>query len=393
LSGKELEQYRINQLRKQYLIPKTQLSLFQIIKTHLGLHSTNYWTPYLSLYARIGDYDPKVVFDALNQGNQLVRMHAFRRTVFVVHTSNLSLLIQAMGPLLYKFARKAPDIKNMSEEELDNKIDTLCKVLEEQPLLTRNIKGVVPKIAPNLRSIIYIAHSKGKIVRATARHAKSTQTTLASMSKWVPEMVKNDYSHETALLELINNYIRVYGPVTDKDIAWWTGYSRKYLHNIIESLKKTLITFDIGKTLYLMDNEDYERCQSADPITEPLITFLPYEDHFPKAYRERSWYIDNTMGEKVYPRNAKAFWPSPAITTPNVPISRGMNQSGEIRPSIWLNHQIIGRWELDPLEKKSDGFRVVMELYQDVSSTIETIVEKKRTQLEDFINKRLIPIS
>ena len=120
MSDNELERFRINQLRKQHLVSESQISLFDIIKTHLGLHSTNYWTPYLSLYARIGEYNPKKLFNALNQGNQLVRIHAFRKTVFVVHISNLSMLIQAMGPLLYKFARKAPDIKNMSEEELDS---------------------------------------------------------------------------------------------------------------------------------------------------------------------------------------------------------------------------------------------------------------------------------
>jgi hypothetical protein len=213
------------------------------------------------------------------------------------------------------------------------------------------------------------------------------------MSKWVPDMAINDYSHETALLELINSYVRVYGPVTDKDIAWWTGYSRKYLHDVLESLKKMVTTFDIGKTQYFMDNDDYEGCQSADPPPEPFITFLPYEDHFPKAYRERSWYIDNTIGEKIYPRNAKAFWPSPAITTPNVPTSRGMNQSGEIRPSIWLNHEIIGRWELNSLGKKQDGFKVVMKLYCKITPTIKALIQEKRENLENFINELLLPIS
>lgn len=64
-----IEQLRVNQLRKQYLLPEKQVSFFDIAKTQLGLHSTNYWTPYLSIYARLGDYNPKKVFSALNKGD------------------------------------------------------------------------------------------------------------------------------------------------------------------------------------------------------------------------------------------------------------------------------------------------------------------------------------
>lgn len=393
MSGLTDDQLRFNLLRKQYLLAEEDLIYSDPAKTHLGLHSTDYWTPYLSVYARIGDYDPKIMFDALNKGDQLVRIHAFRRTVFVIHTDKLPVILQAMGPLLYKFARKAPDIKNMTEEELDKKIAIICELLEKQPLPTREIKKQLPELAPNLRSILYIAHAKGKITRATAKHAKSTQTSLASMKKWVPDFNLDTLSHKQALSMLISNYIRAFGPVTEEDIAWWTGYTRKYLREILETIKESSIVFEKGKSEYIVNKEDYEDALSINLPSEPIITFLPYEDHFPKAYRNRSWFIDTKLEEKLFPRNKKAFWPSTPSSTPNIPITSGMNQSGEIRPSIWLDSKIIGRWELDPLGKKADGFKVVMNLYHKVSSAIEEIISNKRENLEDFINERLLPIS
>jgi hypothetical protein len=67
-----------------------------------------------------------------------------------------------------------------------------------------------------------------------------------------------------------------------------------------------------------------------------------------------------------------------------------MNQSGEIRPTIWLDGQIIGRWELDKVEKE---IHVVLSLYTNVSKDIQDLVETERQKLEKFVNQRLLPIS
>ncbi|MGY5852224.1 MAG: hypothetical protein RTU92_01500, partial [Candidatus Thorarchaeota archaeon] len=64
-----LDQLRMNQLRKQRLLGDHELDFYDIAKEQLGLHSTDYWTPYLSVWSRIGDYDAKSVFSSLNSGS------------------------------------------------------------------------------------------------------------------------------------------------------------------------------------------------------------------------------------------------------------------------------------------------------------------------------------
>ena len=69
-----------------------------------------------------------------------------------------------------------------------------------------------------------------------------------------------------------------------------------------------------------------------------------------------------------------------------------MNQSGEIRPSIWLDGQIIGRWELDKVEGEKK-YQIVWSVYQPISDEIKEIIEIERLKLQKFINHRLVPIS
>jgi hypothetical protein len=64
--------------------------------------------------------------------------------------------------------------------------------------------------------------------------------------------------------------------------------------------------------------------------------------------------------------------------------------TGEVRPSIWLNGSVIGRWEMD------DGGglkKVVTSLYSKTTKQQEMRIEQVRKQLEDFINSSLMPIS
>lgn len=98
-----IEQLRWNQLKKQSVFGEERPNFYELAKSQLGLHSTNYWTPYLSAWARIGDYDTHDVFKSLNSGKHLLRTHAFRLTVHVIHQDNFPMIIRAIGSRLYKY--------------------------------------------------------------------------------------------------------------------------------------------------------------------------------------------------------------------------------------------------------------------------------------------------
>jgi hypothetical protein len=85
---------------------------------------------------------------------------------------------------------------------------------------------------------------------------------------------------------------------------------------------------------------------SIDQPSDHLVWFLPYEDHFPKVFILRQFYIDDETEEKLLPKSIRHYWP-PEMTPPPENDNRGHIAAGQIRPSIWLDGKIIGRWEME----------------------------------------------
>jgi hypothetical protein len=380
-----LNQLRINQLRKQHLLAEESLSYKEVIKNQLGLHSTNYWTPYLSIYARLGDYNTNDVFQALNKGNELFRINCFRLAVFVVHAENLSMILRSTGQALFNYYRKAPPLRVLSEEEIEEVIEKIRVSLKEKPKNLRDLKKEIPELASNKHFILRLAMARGEVVRASTKNAKTTLTSYGLLQKRCSNLNLDKIAESEARLQLIYKYIERFGPVSENDISWWLPLSKTSTKEIISNLSEEITSYEVDSTRYWLEKKDYEIASSLDQQHDEIITFLPYEDHFPKAYIDR-WYVDQELKQRLLPRSYKSYWPEKPLKI----IKTGPNTSGEIRPSIWLNENIVGRWELD---KTNEGYKIVMSVYRKLKNDQLSLIEEKKNHLENFINEKLVPIS
>ncbi|MGY5854988.1 MAG: crosslink repair DNA glycosylase YcaQ family protein, partial [Candidatus Thorarchaeota archaeon] len=132
------EQLHWNQLRKQFLLDEKPSDFYQVAKAQLGLHSTDYWTPYLSVWARLGDYDAKKVFESIDNGRSLIRTHAFRTTLHVIHIDNLSMILSATGPALFRAYRtdKYRKMDQLSDKDIESMLNQVKSILDDGPLRT-----------------------------------------------------------------------------------------------------------------------------------------------------------------------------------------------------------------------------------------------------------------
>jgi hypothetical protein len=384
-----LKHLRLNQLRKQYLIGTEQIDFFEIAKKLIGLHSTDYWTPYLSAWARIGDYQTNEIFTALNTGKQLVRVSAFRGTAYVVHVDNLEVILGATGPLSETNAKKHPELKKMQDKEIEENIENLINAVGENPLTINEIKQLLPKDGKILRPLMRIAMARSLMVRTSATHARSNRTKYALLSKWISKPKFKPLPQEKALPRLVKTYIETFGPVTIDDLVWWLGLKKSEAKAMIERLGNEISPLIMEQTEYYMTPEYLDTAASVKSVGEPYIWFLPYEDHFLKAFTNRSWWINEDAEKILSPRLSEFYWP-PKLDPPPKGPHKGMFRQGEIRPSIWLNGKTIGRWEMEQ-EKKE--FRVVYGIFGKVGKSEKDLIEEKKEALEEFINNRLAPIS
>jgi len=391
VGGPTLDQMHWNQLRKQFLLDEKVANYKDVAKHQLGLHSTDYWTPYFSTWARFGDFDAKDMFESLDNGRDLVRTHAFRTTVHVMRIENLSVIISATGPSLFRAYRtdKYRKVDILSDKEIEKMLTSVKDALREKPLTTSELKKVLPNVGEYVRSALIMLMARGEVIRAKAPHARSNLTSYALLEKWVDGFKLEIIDEDEAVTNLIRMHIERFGPVSIDDIAWWLRLSKTAVTNAIASNEEDLVKVDIETGEGFMEKSDYETASTLERPNEDLVWFIPYEDHFLKAIINRSRFIDDEIQPKLFPSFRTHFWPSNP-DAPKIEPSKGLRATGEVRPSIWLNGQVVGRWEIDDDENQK---KIVTSVYKKATKKQLAHIEQVREELEEFVNKRLVPIS
>ena len=382
----EVERLRRLQRLKQ---DSFQESSFQeVTRELLGLHSTDYWTPYLSVWARFGDYDAARIFEDINSGKNLVRINAYRRTVHLVHADDLPIIIKATKSVFYNSVRNVPPIRKTTDDELEVIHNKILDNLDEKPMRMSELNRKIPELQKLGRWVLLLLMAEGEVIRAEAAHARSNLTSYAITRKWVQGYKPSKLSEKDAFREIIHRFIKTYGPVTEEDIAWWFMTAKTRVRKALSILESKVEAVELGESIHYIEPKIIDDIILEDRDSSS-VWFLPYEDVFPKAYIQREWYLDDDLKRRVYPESAKYYWPP---ENPFMPPAKhkGMSQAGEIRPSVWVDGKIVGRWEI---ENKKDSYSIKYGIYRELDKDVHKIIQQKRDNLEDFINIRLKPIS
>ena len=122
------------------------------------------------------------------------------------------------------------------------------------------------------------------------------------------------------------------------------------------------------------DREKFEDFRLEDE-QNPVINFLPYEDHFAKTYLNRDWFLSAEIAPLVQ--------------------KEGTIFLGQIFPSVWLNGKIIGGWEMNWVDNAKSEMKVkITNIYGKLNlpRKISQLIETQRKELEDFVNEKLVPL-
>ncbi len=376
---------RLYQLQKQNLSVKAPRQSFRrLLKENLGLHSTDYLTPYLSLWARVEGFAPRSLYDDLNRSRAAVRVRAFRGTVFVVHRDNLGLILRGLRPYhssiqaaIGKMGRKS----GQDFQEMERRVRTLLRGKKLLPAAAINIELRTSSKRDVLPFFLRSLEFGGVLVRVGQAHAEDRNLAYGLLEEWFPEVVLDKSDPQVAPEALSLAYIRKFGPVCLDDLSWWMPAPKSTARSILNGLGDRLASFELnGRDYYLAREELGCLHRTAPEKGEPAVHLLPYEDHYPKAYARRDWFM------------------SPE--TERLLISTRTIELGQIRPSIWLDGEAIGRWEIERLAAGGGGaarLAAKVKIAGFVKSAHRSksfldVVEERRLELERFLNERLLPL-
>lgn len=339
-----------------------------------ALHSSDPATPYLGLWARVAGFESNHLDSLLLEERSLWRLHAMRRTLFVVPTSEAGAYLE--GAARDIAARERSRLFGWLEAEVDDPAAWLhqqCQKVEALlgsggEMSTQQIAQALPGLdirisvgsgkwattMPAVSRLLLVMAMEGRILRTAAAGSwRSSQYRWARAAGWHNEPVERPEPAE-ARVRILTSYLASHGPATITDLRWWTGWTVARVRVALASSDVAEVELESGGTGYvLVDDTEFDATGPEE------VALLPSLDPTPMGWKERAWYL-GPHADSIFDRN------------------------GNAGPTIWSAAGIIGGWGQTP-----DG-TVVYRLLEPVDDATTDRVRKCAADLMSWLDGTVV---
>ena len=147
---------------------------------------------------------------------------------------------------------------------------------------------------------------------------------------------------------LLGLWLQAFGPGTEADIRWWTGWTARDARAALAAVPHTAVEVESG-TGYVLAN-DVEPELAGDPGA----ALLPALDPTTMGWKEREWYL-GPHAKSLFDRN------------------------GNAGPTVWWEGRVVGGWS-----QRKDG-EIAYRLLEDVGTDAEAAVAFEAESLADWL--------
>jgi hypothetical protein len=373
------EERRARLVRRHRISPDHRAAnVLEVARSVVALHSTEPATVFLSALARTRGVQPAHIERELYEKRTLVRLLGMRRTLFVVPRELVPVIHAACTRTIAARERRRlvrvvadSDISTQPAVWLRRAMATALRAVAERGgAFTSDLTKEVPVLAKRLRvgagtrfegtqsaasRILPQLAMEGRVVRGRPKGSWTN-----GHYRWVPtaawlgseiETLETDHAQG----ELLHRWLAAFGPATETDIRWWTGWTAREARAGLAAVPHAPVSLG-GQTGYVLA-EDLE---PVDP-PDPAAALLPTLDPTTMGWKERDWYL-GPHGEHLFDRN------------------------GNAGPTVWWDGRVIGGWS-----QRDDG-EIVYRLLEDVGTDAVTAIEAEAERLAAWLGKvRLAP--
>ncbi len=369
----DVEERRSRLARRHRLHPQRQgKSPEQAARQQVGLHTSDPATVFLSLWARIKGLTIPDVEDCLYENPKLFRILGMRRTLFAVPADLIPLLHHGCALPLWAAERRRlagylekEGITDDGSRWIDNVGNATVEAIQQRgEALATELREDVPELKETLTfgrgkkwggkvgvstRVLFLLATEGRILRARPRGTwRSGQYRWAAMESRLPGGIP-DMDPATARSRLAEAWLRAYGPGTEADLKWWTGWTLRDLRPALGALDLAEVEVDTGPAWVMADDLD------APTSVAPWAAFLPGLDPTIMGWRERRWYLGDRW-ESLFDRN------------------------GNAGPTVWWCGRVVGGWG-----QRRDG-SVVYRLTEDIGADAEAAISERAEALEEWLS-------
>jgi hypothetical protein len=333
----------------------------------VALHATDPATVFLALATRLTAPSIAAVEQSLyGEKPALVRLLAMRRTMFVVGRELAAVVDSAAARAIAAKERKGLlahladgggwDAAWLARTEAE----VLAALGDGGPMTGARLGAVVPA----LRERVTVAVGKpyettqnvaSRVLRVLAaenriRRDRPSGSWTSSQFRWVPGRPLPELPAAGARADLARAWLAVYGPGTEADLKWWTGWTLGDVRKALVAVGAEPVRLDDGQTGHVLPGDT-----GPEPAPEPWAALLPALDPTPMGYQQRDWYL------------------------PPAHVGELFDRTGNIGPTVWWDGRIVGGWAQRP-----DG-ELVWQLLDKVPRTGLAEIGAEAARLTAFI--------
>ena len=340
----------------------------------MALHSSDPATVYLSVWARVTDFDPADMARALSEDKDLIGILGMRRTMWVVptdfapvvHSSSTAALAVPQRRRLTKMLEEG-GVTTDGRAWLDNvSSETLAALDRLGHPTARELSAEVPELAEKITlhkgdgslmghfgastRVLFQLATEGLAVRAKPLGSwLSSQYRWSTIENWIGAPL-DVLDRELAQDRLLGHWLKVFGPATETDIKWWTGWPVTNVRASLQRIEAVEVELEDGVGHVWPDDEE-----PVDPLA-PHAVLLPSLDPTTMGWKQRDWY----MGEH-----------SPRL----------FDRNGNAGPTIWFDGRVVGGWA-----QRADG-RIAYEIFDDVGAEGKQAIEDRALEVQEWLGE------
>lgn len=338
------------------------------------LHSSDPAGVYLSVRARVPGFTPPDLEKVMYEDRSLIRLYGMRRTLWVVPRDLVPIVhnssTRAVGERDRRRSIKILEDGGITDDgaawldEVEPK--TLEVIAEHGEILARDLTKTIPELDDKIE----YRNKSGKLMGTTGLSSRvlnqlalesrvvrtrptgswiSGQYRYATMDDWLGRPIE-DVPLTEASAELMRQWLFTFGPATETDMRWWTGWPVRQVRRALEDIEAVEVDLDDGIGYLLPDD--------MDPVETPdrWVALLPSLDPTTMGWKERDWYMGDH--EKLL-----------------------FDSVGNAGPTIWVDGRAVGGWA-----KRKDG-ELVYEVLEDVGIETVGLIESQFEDLDDWFGE------
>jgi len=303
---------RVNRfvLKKQRLTGENlNESIVDTVRAVGGLHATGATTPYLSLFARRKGFRREDLDRDLYVKRSLCKVRFVRTTVYVLPRDRIAAAFAATKMLVQPTSEAYMKFLGVTEQQYRETSRSIIELLKgKNGMPVKKIREALGT-SLNVSPIVNLMCDQGLLVRgAPEKGWRSNLHTYRLLSDCFPDVKLDEISEEDAKEAVVRWYLGSFGPVTENDAAWWTGFRKSEVRRILSKLESEIVSVDVSgcdKSLLMLSKDEAELKRVRND-GEPVVSLLPGLDPFLMGYKDRDRFLDAERYSFVFDRGGNA---------------------------------------------------------------------------------------